>query len=81
LFPLLLIFKQPTNFKWPACTISIIFNEMIELILGPMFSGKSSELLRKVRRFEIAKKRCLVINYTHDNRYSSEEVMSTHDKY
>lgn len=54
---------------------------MIELILGPMFSGKSSELLRKVRRFEIAKKRCLVINYTHDNRYSSEEVMSTHDKY
>ena len=54
---------------------------MIELILGPMFSGKSSELLRKVRRFEIAKKRSLVINYTHDNRYSSEEVMSTHDKY
>jgi thymidine kinase len=53
---------------------------MIELILGPMFSGKSSELLRKVRRFEVAKKRCLVINYTHDNRYSNEDVMSTHDK-
>jgi thymidine kinase len=45
-----------------------------------MFSGKSSELLRKVRRYQHAKKNCLVINYIHDNRYSTEEVMSTHDK-
>ena len=53
----------------------------IEVIFGPMFSGKSTELLRKVRRFEHAKKKCLVINYKHDNRYSNEEVMATHDKY
>jgi thymidine kinase len=53
---------------------------MIEVILGPMFSGKSSELLRKVRRFEIARKKCLVINYTNDTRYSNEDVMATHDK-
>lgn len=53
---------------------------MIELILGPMFSGKSSELLQKVRRLEISKKKCLVLNYTHDNRYSDQDVMSTHDK-
>jgi thymidine kinase len=42
----------------------------IEIIYGPMFSGKSSELLRKIRRFEHARKRCLVLNYSHDNRYS-----------
>lgn len=42
----------------------------IELILGPMFSGKSSEMLRKVRRYEHARKKCLVVNYLNDNRYS-----------
>ena len=45
-----------------------------------MFSGKSSELLRKIRRFEHANKRCLVVNYSHDNRYSQAEEMATHDK-
>jgi thymidine kinase len=45
-----------------------------------MFSGKSSELLRKIRRYQHAKKNCLVVNYLHDNRYSSEDVMATHDK-
>lgn len=53
----------------------------IEVIYGPMFSGKSSELLRKVRRFQHAKKKCLVVNYIHDNRYSAEDVMATHDRY
>ena len=31
----------------------------IQLILGPMFSGKSTELLRKLRVFEIARHKCL----------------------
>lgn len=51
------------------------------LIYGPMFSGKSSELLRKIRRYQHAKKKCLIVNYLHDNRYSKEDVMATHDKY
>ncbi len=46
-----------------------------------MFSGKSSELLRKVRRYQHAKKKGLVVTYAHDNRYTTEDVMSTHDKY
>ena len=53
----------------------------IEIIYGPMFSGKSSELLRKIRRFEHAKRNCLVINYSHDNRYTTGEEMATHDRY
>jgi len=31
----------------------------IELIIGPMFAGKSTELLRRVRRHEIAGSKCL----------------------
>jgi|688.fasta_scaffold1349211_1 thymidine kinase len=53
----------------------------IELILGPMFSGKSSEMQRKVRRYQHARRKCLVINYERDNRYSFEDVAATHDKY
>ena len=35
----------------------------IELILGPMFSGKSTELMRRVTRYQIGGKRCLLIKY------------------
>ena len=46
-----------------------------------MFSGKSSELIKKVRRLTYAKKKCLVVNYEHDNRYSKDAVISSHDQY
>ena len=42
----------------------------IQLILGPMFSGKSSELIRRVRRYEHARKRVAIVRYAHDSRYS-----------
>jgi thymidine kinase len=45
-----------------------------------MFAGKSTELLRRVKRHEISGKKCLSIKYAQDNRYS-EECISTHDKY
>ena len=51
----------------------------IEVIFGPMFSGKSTELLRRIKRHNIAKKRCLVVKFRHDTRYALEE-MATHDK-
>lgn len=50
------------------------------MIIGPMFSGKSSELQRMVRRYKLANKQCIVINYVGDNRYSDKEFASTHDK-
>ena len=52
----------------------------IETIFGPMFSGKSTELHRRVRRYKLAHGTCLVINFFEDNRYSSKEVSVTHDK-
>lgn len=51
----------------------------IELIMGPMFAGKSTELLRRVKRLEISGKKCLSIKYSADERYS-KECISTHDK-
>lgn len=50
----------------------------LSLIIGPMFSGKTSELFRRIRRNTIAKKNCLIIKYSHDNRYSEDQA-STHD--
>ncbi|XP_029290771.1 thymidine kinase, cytosolic [Cottoperca gobio] len=51
----------------------------IQVIFGPMFSGKSTELMRRVRRFQIAQYNCLVIKYIKDSRYS-DTGMATHDK-
>jgi thymidine kinase len=56
-------------------------NGHIELIFGPMFSGKTSELMRKVKRFQHAGKKCLVLNYKHDNRYDDSDCIINHDKY
>uniref|UniRef100_A0A5F9DLG4 Thymidine kinase n=1 Tax=Oryctolagus cuniculus TaxID=9986 RepID=A0A5F9DLG4_RABIT len=50
----------------------------IQVILGPMFSGKSTELMRRVRRFQIAQYKCLVIKYAKDVRYSHS--FCTHDR-
>ena len=45
-------------------------NGEIQLIFGPMFSGKSTELLRRVRRFVVAKKQCVVLKHANDTRYA-----------
>eukprot|EP01080_Neovahlkampfia_damariscottae_P009117 gene9117-1207_t len=54
-------------------------NGEIQLILGPMFAGKSTELLRRMKRYQFAKKKVLCIKYIHDIRYSVD-CISTHDK-
>ena len=51
----------------------------IQVILGPMFSGKSTELMRRIRRYKIANRDCLVIKYAKDTRYNCEDCVSTHD--
>lgn len=44
-----------------------------------MFSGKSTELLRRLRRYSIAQRQCILIKYKGDTRYS-EDCVSTHDR-
>lgn len=48
----------------------------IEVITGPMFAGKSEELIRRVKRLEYAKKKTLVFKPKIDNRFSESEVVS-----
>ena len=50
----------------------------LELIIGNMFSGKTSELIRRINREKSINKKILVINYINDNRYSTNSV-ATHD--
>jgi thymidine kinase len=48
----------------------------IELICGSMFSGKTEELIRRLRRAVIAKQRVQVFKPTLDDRYHLEKVIS-----
>ena len=48
----------------------------IEVICGPMFAGKTEELIRRVTRMEYAKKNFLIFKPCIDNRYSDTEVVS-----
>src|SRR5574344_2207289 len=48
----------------------------IEVITGPMFAGKSEELLRRINRLKYAKKKYLVFKPVIDNRYSDNCVVS-----
>jgi thymidine kinase len=48
----------------------------LEVICGSMFSGKSEELIRRVRRAQFAKQEVKVFKPVIDNRYSEEEVVS-----
>lgn len=48
----------------------------IEVICGPMFSGKSEELIRRLRRAEIARQRIQVFKPRIDDRFSTDEIIS-----
>jgi len=51
----------------------------IEVICGPMFSGKSEELMRRLRRAMIARRRVQVFKPAIDTRYSAVEIVSHND--
>lgn len=48
----------------------------IEVVCGPMFSGKSEELIRRLRRAMIARRRVQVFKPVLDDRYSKDEIVS-----
>jgi len=48
----------------------------LEVICGPMFSGKSEELLRRIKRAQIAKQKVVVFKHFSDNRYDETDVVS-----
>lgn len=52
----------------------------IECIVGPMFAGKTEELIRRVKRMEYAKKKYQIFKPSIDNRYSIGEIVSHNKK-
>ncbi len=48
----------------------------IEVIVGPMFSGKSEELIRRLRRAEIARQRVQIFKPALDDRYATNGIVS-----
>ena len=50
----------------------------LELILGPMYSGKSTELIRRIRQFKVINKKILILKPSIDTRYHLNKIVS-HD--
>jgi thymidine kinase len=48
----------------------------IEVVVGPMFSGKSEELIRRLRRAEIGKQRVQIFKPAIDQRFAKNEIVS-----
>lgn len=51
----------------------------IELILGPMFSGKSTRLIEKIRKSAYKAKKTIMVSYYADKRYTDKSEVVTHD--
>ncbi|EDR25139.1 thymidine kinase, cytosolic, putative [Entamoeba dispar SAW760] len=64
----------------PQNELEKTYDGSIQLIIGPMFSGKTTELIRLIRRFKYSKKTTVVIKYSKDTRYGSEDETMSHDK-
>ena len=56
------------------------FRMSLEIILGPMFAGKSSAIIGTIRRNTFINRRTMCITNNLDRRYSSEAKIVTHDK-
>ena len=54
-------------------------NTKLEIIMGPMFAGKSTELIRRIRELKILNKKFKSIKPLIDNRYSDNMIVSHND--
>src|SRR2546428_159215 len=48
----------------------------IEVVVGSMFSGKSEELIRRLRRAQIARQKVQIFKPALDNRYAESDIVS-----
>ena len=53
---------------------------MIVLIIGPMFSGKSTYILNEERKAIISKKKSICVKHSIDTRYSTDSNIINHNK-
>ena len=55
-------------------------NGSLEIICGPMFSGKTEELIRRIKRLFYAKKKVKIFKHSFDDRYDLKNKICTHCK-
>ena len=60
-------------------TSDVVLKGYLEIILGPMYSGKTTRLVQHYKKFSYIGYNVVVINYVADTRYN-ETLLSTHDK-
>ena len=51
----------------------------IDIIMGCMFSGKSTEIIKTINRYRVLGKKIMIINHKSDTRYKENSIV-THDK-
>ena len=51
----------------------------LKLIIGPMYAGKSTEIIRLANRLNFLKKKIVAVNHAINNRYGTNQI-STHSK-
>src|SRR5690349_24856203 len=67
-----------TSVRCKRSIVDIVKGNMgwIEVIVGPMFSGKSEELIRRLKRAEIARQRVQIFKPVIDQRYAQSDIVS-----
>ena len=60
--------------------MSSTYNGSITTIIGPMCGGKTTRLITEKRKNEIAGRRVLLIKHPSDDRYSTKDEVTTHDR-
>ncbi|XP_046359415.2 thymidine kinase, cytosolic-like [Haliotis rufescens] len=68
-----------SNHLIPSPTVVTSDRGQIQIIFGPMFSGKTTELMRRMKRYQVANYSCLIVKYAKDTRYDNNGI-ATHDR-
>lgn len=55
------------------------FTGKIEVIIGPMFAGKTTLLIKTMKEYQENKRECLVLNHCLDARYSPKDFLISHN--
>lgn len=50
----------------------------LDMIIGPMFAGKTSEVIKRIRQAKLLSKTYLIVNHIFDTRYGNDHIV-THD--